>query len=39
MRPICKYNYIIDKTSLKIFNYNEFIDLSYKSNLILDKAS
>lgn len=31
------YNYNIDKTFFEFFNYDEFIDLSFKSNLILDK--
>ena len=34
-----KYNYIIDKTFFEFFNYNEFIDSSYKSNLVLDKKT
>tara|TARA_B100000927_G_scaffold290892_1_gene291015 strand:+ start:1243 stop:1743 length:501 start_codon:yes stop_codon:yes gene_type:complete len=34
-----KYNYIIDKTFFEFFNYNEFIDSSYKSILILDKKT
>ena len=33
------YNFSIDKTFFEFFNYDEFIDLSFKSNLILDKKT
>ena len=34
-----KYNYNIDKNFFEFFNYNEFIDSSFRSNLILDKKT
>tara|TARA_B100000941_G_scaffold83402_1_gene57424 strand:- start:4 stop:504 length:501 start_codon:yes stop_codon:yes gene_type:complete len=33
------YKYSIDKTFFEFFNYDDFIDSSFKSNLILDKKT
>ena len=33
------YNFSINKTFFEFFNYDEFIDSSFKSNLILDKKT
>tara|TARA_B100000963_G_scaffold297131_1_gene268463 strand:+ start:7591 stop:8091 length:501 start_codon:yes stop_codon:yes gene_type:complete len=34
-----KFSYSIDKTFFEFFNFDEFIDSSFKSNLILDKKT